>query len=70
MRMPKVGTHTLAHSELIGMEFFDVTRLLVQVVTVVIKVRSKWGNGQGRGWDFQILVMGAASALAPAWGRP
>ena len=37
----KVGAHALAHSESVGMEFFDVTRLLVQVVAVVIKVRSK-----------------------------
>ena len=70
MRMPKVCAHALAHSELVGMEFFDVTRLLVQVVAAVIEVRSKWGNGQGRGWTFQIWVMGAASALAPAWERP
>ena len=37
----KVGAHALAHSESVGMELFDVTRLLVQVVAVVIKVRSK-----------------------------
>lgn len=41
MRMPKVGAHAVAHSKLVGVEFFDVTRLLVQVVAAVIEVRSK-----------------------------
>ena len=37
----KVGAHAVAYSELVGVEFFDVTWLLVQVVAAVIKVASK-----------------------------
>jgi hypothetical protein len=37
----KVGVHAVALSKLVGMEFFDATVLLDQVVPAVIKVRSK-----------------------------